>query len=513
MTSAESRAEHLSSIPYVELPEIKDILKTCPYLHYDKEGNLFVGKTRIIDLIHEYGTPLKIIDTRIVTARCLEFHERLTHARAKTKYPGEHLIFDATKANPRAEILTAALRSGVIGIETSTVQDLENLKLLAEAGILDPKNVRIICNGFKIPTQNPSRSPLDNPQVEAQLPPFPGQKYLNEPASYGQVINELHSQGFNIVPILDMGELEQFPDITSFGLRLKFGKVSNYSDLARHQSRFGFDLQSLIQEAEKITASGRSFEMLHTMVGAAETVPVDQFLKHLLFAADIWFELKQRFPSLKSLNIGGGVPPLGNDYDHTRLFEQLFLQIKAKAQALSLPVPDLAVEPGSLVAEEAGFVAFKPIQTKSNFILEDGSPGNWGISDVSLMIETPDMLFLSRNFPFLAINNANRPAIKARIGGITCDSDDATKQFIYLPKTDEELFMLIPRTGAYQDTLVGAGGTHHCQLRDAKEFIISQDYQGRVRYGLCNPQTAGDISYLMGYREEQLAELAELQDK
>ena len=90
--------------------------------------------------------------------------------------------------------------------------------------------------------------------------------------------------------------------------------------------------------------------MLHTMVSAAEDIPVEKFVASLLLSAEKYFLLKQKHPQMKYLNIGGGVPPLSENYDHRGFLEKMLTAIKARAEALQLDPPTIVFENGSLVA-------------------------------------------------------------------------------------------------------------------------------------------------------------------
>ena len=91
----------------------------------------------------------------------------------------------------------------------------------------------------------------------------------------------------------------------------------------------------------------------------------------------------------------------------------------------------------------------------------------------------PDAWALGQNFVILPLNGWEREAVKVRLGGITCDPDDTyykhdKENFIYLPKMqeDEDLFIGIFGTGAYQEMISGVGGVHHCLLPEGNELII-----------------------------------------
>ena len=82
------------------------------YLRYDDEGYLWVNGLRLVDAARLYGTPLEIVDTTIVEARCAEFERLVRAAAAATGFRGGYEFFHAAKSNMSAEIIAAANRAG-----------------------------------------------------------------------------------------------------------------------------------------------------------------------------------------------------------------------------------------------------------------------------------------------------------------------------------------------------------------------------------------------------------------
>ena len=548
------------------------------YLSYDEAGDLWLGGLRVIDACRKYGTPLEIVDTTLIERRSAQFFELVDKLRASSDYTGYCDFLYASKANMASEMTHAAYRSGW-NAETSAVQDLEHLMWMQEQGLL-PRNpmrasqsdqnhqsssspstapaknaestprsgFRVVCNGFKMPAEVlgwPAPRPVEI-KSKIDLPTKDVSK-IRPWAPYADTIREMATAGWEITPVLDAGEVEQFmhpgdPQM-NVGLRLKFGKLHDRAGLAMHQSRFGQSVEQVKSSARKIAESDNlNFTTLHTMAGAAETIAVDRFVDSLLLAGDIYFELKAEFPSLQELNMGGGMPPLCEDYEHAAVIEGWMRGLMERAEASGLDAPNLTFEFGSLVVAEAGFHVFRVLQRKQN--ADAGSAGmsttsdsetasrddhtlantpmpDWAIIDGGLMAAIPDMLLIGKSFRMLAVQGSNRDAAPVLLGDLSCDSDgryppeDAEDDSILLPLIDpkaadsSECHVLIQGVGAYQEILSGVRGAHHCGLLEAIELIIERDAAGRVRGRLFPRQTPEEAAHVLGYDDESAAALSE----
>jgi diaminopimelate decarboxylase len=320
------------------------------------------------------------------------------------------------------------------------------------------------------------------------------------------------AEGWRISPILDSGELEAFTGPAAprmdVGLRLKFGPVSTQSDLDGLISRFGMTLGELSATATAVDAAENlRFTTLHAMVGAAEVIPVERFVESLGVAGRIWAGLRRSHPTLEELNIGGGVPPLAEPYDHAGFLHGLFGVLAAAAANADVPAPKVTFELGSLMAAEAGLHIFKIIQVKDNDFAHEPAR-SWNIVDGGLMAAIPDMLFLDKSFRILAAREGHAEARAVRIGDITCDSDGryppkafGSDAFVPLPAVPGDQYIAIAGVGAYQEILAGVRGAHHCGLLEAPELILENTPAG-VRARLMPRQTYGEAAAVLGYTED-----------
>ncbi len=490
------------------------------YLSYNEAGELIVNGIPIMVLIERYGTPLEIVDTTLIERRTKEWKALVTEVAGRTGYQGSFEYFYAAKANMSAEIALAAYRAGWQA-ETSGAQDLNNIYWLYRRGLIKTQDLKIICNGFKLPPNqyNNRNSRPKNQQI-------PGITFHDDLATldeteeiqYADLIALMRQVGFEIVPILDKGELTHFSQAGEIpqmdvGLRLKFGKVDTDEALDQLESRHGLTWTEMQVEAAKIAKSDHlNLTTFHAMVGAAETIDNDTFVNSLLFGLDKYFQLRKSHPSLTHFNMGGGMVPLSTNYNHRLFLEKLMVGAQKLAEKHQQPLPTIMFEFGSFVAAESGFHAFKIIQQKSNDLSETG-PTTWAIVDGGLMAAIPDMLVIDKSdFVVLAANNANSSGKLVKLGDLSCDSDgrfppkSAGEATVLIPDSQAPTYLVFCGVGAYQEILAGIDGAHHCGLLEAPEVIIVTEASGKAIYVMPR-QTLPESQRKLGYSEASIKNL------
>ncbi len=502
------------------------------YLRYDDEGELWINDLRVSDAAARYGTPLEIVDTTIVERRATEWVALSRAVAAEVGYPGRLRYLYAAKANLASEITHAAYRSGW-GAETSALQDLEHLEWMADHGLVR-RDIRVVCNGFKLPAGCygwPSDTRHAGRALGAGSTPGSGATGPTSGAgaadrirlpelrdhmpargmTYADRIVALARAGWDITPVLDEGELDTFLDPSvppmKVGVRLKFGPVATRAELDGLVSRFGMLPPAVAATAGRIAASGHlTFTTLHAMAGSAEGIPIDAYVAAFALAGRIWAELRRDHPTLSELNTGGGMPPLGDAYDHRAFLRGFFRSLASASAAAEVPPPDVTFELGNLIAAESGFHVFKVLQHRRNHAPVPDGVDDWALVDGGLMAAIPDMLLIHKPFRCLSARHAHAPASRVRLGDLTCDSDGRypPKAFtdapgIWLPDAPGDNFVVIQGVGAYQEILAGVRGAHHCGLLEAIELILERGADGVVRGRLMPRQTAADAARLLGY--------------
>ena len=134
------------------------------------ENELYFNKIPLMDIIKQYGTPLKLTYLPKISEQINKAKTMFKVAMAKVDYEGTYTYCYCTKSSHFSFILEEVLKSDA-HIETSSAYDIEIIKQLYSEKKITKSNY-IISNGFK-----------------------------REP--YLQGITDLMKSGFNIVPILD----------------------------------------------------------------------------------------------------------------------------------------------------------------------------------------------------------------------------------------------------------------------------------------------------------------------
>lgn len=127
------------------------------------------------------------------------------------------------------------------------------------------------------------------------------------------------------------------------------------------------------------------------------------------------------------------------------------------------------------------------------------------------MTTLPDSWAISRRFIMLPVNGWDKNYERVFLGGLTCDSDDYYNSeqhinAIYLPQFSDmkELFIGFFNTGAYQDSIGGYGGVHHCLIPGPKHILIDRDEEGNVVTKVFSEeQESAQMLGLLGYSNHQ----------
>ncbi|MGB8645990.1 MAG: hypothetical protein WCF84_12190 [Anaerolineae bacterium] len=515
----------LSADPYLKIIRREVKPRTWELVGYNARNELELSGTGLsfIEAVQRYGSPLEVRDTTIVERRCREWKKLGREAAQKTGYDPDKLEYVyATKARERAEVVMAAYKSG-FGIETSGSQNMEDIKWLAQHGLIQFKGLRLVHNGFKPEPHTETEAQEDNAHYKPGRIDFvdaPHQVAATADVPYAEYINLIRALGAESIVVLDSGELNEFaqpgevPDM-QVGIRLKWGKFAGEAEAATYINRFGMTWEEATRTAEILEGINHlKLTMLHTMVSAAEDIPIEKFVDSLMLAADKYYALKQKHPSMRYLNIGGGVPPLSEDYDHRKFLDKLLTGIKSKGQGLGLEPPTIVFENGSLVAADSSYHVFEVRQWKSNSVDEKGNRVIWAILNGSIMVTLPDTIVLGKAFDFLAANNASAPAVRALLGGATCDGDDHyprdLSQRVPLPYAQSSQFIVACRIGAYQKQISGERGGHHSAQKEPAELVLAEGQDGRIKTQLIPRQTRQDIRAIYGYNETMLPLLRKL---
>lgn len=439
---------------------------------------LFFRDLDLHALTTEYGSPLELVYTPLITERVDAMIARFATARAAVGYRGGFIYANATKANVAEEVIRNALLGGA-HYETSSSYDIDIARLLWRHGFL-PGDRLLINNGFKVST-------------------------------YAENIKALRREGYgSILPVFDSPEeiatFASFELPLSVGLRQRIDRgVTDHAALDGVESRFGMGFATLRAQADRLAGlPNLSLKLYHAMLGS-QLEDEAAFVASLVFAAECYCALKRDHPSLEYFDFGGGVPvpySLDFDFDYDQFARLLLTGVRDVCARHGVPEPTIVGEFGRYTTAEHGAHLFQVVADKPT--ARDGA--RWYIVDSSLMVALPDSWGIGQKFIVLPLNGYDRPPQQVWLGGLTCDSDDVYREsgdpgYLTLPtiRPDEPLYLGFFSTGAYQEMLSGVRGVHHCLLPEAKELIIERDATGTEHRRVMSAQPSDVVLAALGY--------------
>ncbi|MDE6439598.1 MAG: arginine decarboxylase, partial [Bacteroidales bacterium] len=286
-----------------------------------EDNELYFHEVPLMDIIKQYGTPLKITYLPKITSQIQRAKRLFNVAMAKVDYQGDYHYCYCTKSSHFSFVLEEVLKNGV-HIETSSAFDINLVQELFAQGLIDREHY-IICNGFKRP-------------------------------QYIENIAAMVADGFkNIIPILDnkdeAAELEAALDKPcQVGIRIASEEEPRFEF---YTSRLGIRYNDIVDFYKDKIAKSKKFKlkMLHFFIntGIRDT---SYYWNELAKSINVYCELKKVCPTLDSIDIGGGFPiknSLGFDYDYEYMAEEIVAQIKTICNQHGVPEPHIFTEFGS----------------------------------------------------------------------------------------------------------------------------------------------------------------------
>ena len=416
-----------------------------------KDAELYYNDVPLMDVIKQYGTPLKITYLPKISSQISRAKRMFNVAMAKVDYNGDYNYCYCTKSSHFSFVLEEALKND-IHLETSSAYDIHIIRALHEGGVID-KDRYIICNGFKRP-------------------------------QYVENIISLINDGFsNTIPVLDnKEEIDLFDgELTrscNVGIRIASEEEPKFDF---YTSRLGIRYNDIVDFYKQKIKPNKKFKLklLHFFIntGIKDTA---YYWNELSKCINVYCELKKVCPELDSLNIGGGFPiknSLNFEYDYEYMAEEIVAQIKLWCNQNDVEEPNLFTEFGSFTVGESGAVLYSIVNQK-----QQNDREFWYMIDSSFITTLPDTWGIKQRYIMLAINNWDKEYQRVFLGGLTCDSEDyysgeSHTNAIFLPKltAGETQYIGFFHTGAYQESLGGFGGIQHCLIPAPKHIIIDRE--------------------------------------
>lgn len=439
------------------------------------ENELYFNEVPLMDIIKEYGTPLKLTYLPRISENIRFVQATFNNAIEKFKYKGNYTYCYCSKSSHFSFVMEEALKNDV-HLETSSGFDIPIVRSLYDQGKIS-KETFILCNGFKM-------------------------------QPYTEKIVDLLNEEFNCIPILDtINEIDVYEAKVAkkfqVGIRVASDEEPKFEF---YTSRLGVRYSDIVPlYRDKIEKSSKaSLKMLHFFIntGIKDTAYYWSELSRFIFK---YCELKKICDSLDSVDIGGGFPikqSLAFQFNYKYMIEQIVENIKWICDKNNVPVPNIFTEFGSYTVGESGAILYSVVDQKLQNDKE-----LWYMINGSFITQMPDAWGLNQKYILLAINKWDDTYHKVNMGGLTCDSMDyynseAHTGEVFLPiiNDEEPLYMGFFHTGAYQDSLGGYGGIQHCLIPAPKHVLVSRNEDGEISTKLFAPeQTSDSMLNILGY--------------
>jgi arginine decarboxylase len=419
------------------------------YFDFNKDGDLVVKEGNNIYniryLADKMGTSLEILFPFIIEERLEDFLDLTTHLSKKVGYKGKFLYHYPMKVNQNKEVVMALVGEGA-HLETSSFNDLWLVKRMLEQESFNP-NIRILCSGPKT------------------------DKYIN-------LIDDLQHRGVKIFPLIEGPNELKFLQHSKYdvGIRLDMPvKAASYWN--KPIDRFGFSAKEIID-----MGSFKNLKILHYHIGS-QIEKLSDVLGPIKYALDVYFKVKEKNPSLDTIDIGGGMPipyTRNRSYPIEKLMERIFTLVKKESEKRGMPHPNLICEWGRYIVAPAQITIFKIIDTKK-IANKKADAKKWYVIDGSFMNDLLDTWAIGQKWSVIPLNSKHDDKLEdVWLAGSSCDSDDiytGVNGYVTLPDYDMNqgsapMYIAVMDTGAYQDPLAA----HHCMLSSPLKIIAENGH-------------------------------------
>jgi arginine decarboxylase len=419
------------------------------YFDFNNEGDLIIKEGHNIYnvryLAEKFGTSLEILMPFVIEERLEDMLDLTVMLSKKIGYKGKFYYHYPMKVNQTKEVVMSIVGEGA-HLETSSYNELWLVKKMLEQETFTP-NIRVLCSGPKT------------------------DKYIN-------LIDELQHRGLKVIPIIEgPNELKPF-QYSKFdvGIRLDMPiKTNSYWN--KPIDRFGFSAKEILK-----MESFKNLKIVHYHIGS-QIEKLSDVVVPIKYALDVYFKLKEKNPSLDTIDIGGGMPipyTRTKGYSLDKLMEKILLLLKKESEKRGVPHPNLICEWGRYVVAPAQITVFKVIDTKTIFYKK--SPAKkWYVIDGSFMNDLLDTWAIEQKWALSPANNkGDNDLNEVWLAGSSCDSDDVYKGkngVIMLPDFDvnaggESMYLVVYDTGAYEDSLA----PQHCLLSSPMKIIVENGH-------------------------------------
>ena len=380
------------------------------------EGHLTVGGIDTVELAHEYGTPLYVMDEALIREHCRSFKQSMDKY-----YGGKGLVCYASKAFCCKAMCRIMLEEGL------------GLDVVSEGELYTALSV-----GFP-----------------AEKLCFHGNNKTDHELSYAL------EQGVGRIIVDNIFELDRLNALAektgktaNIMYRIKPGidaHTHNFIMTGQIDSKFGFALETgEAYEAVKkaISASHINLVGLHCHIGS-QIFDIDPFVKAaevmLTFIAKIKNELGFE---VKELNLGGGFGIKYTEEDAPVAYEKYMEKVSAKVAEVcaehKLTQPFILIEPGRSIAAPAGITLYtvggkKVIPNIRTYVSVDGGMG-----------DNPRYALYQSKYDVEVANKADLPKSEVvTVAGKCCETGDLIGEGMPIQPVEPGDILAVLATGAY----------------------------------------------------------------
>lgn len=408
---------------------------------HNARGHLEIDGCDVVDLAHEYGTPLVIYEERTLRDQCRRFMS------AFRRCTDDFEVIYASKAAPLVAILQLV--------------DEEGLSVdVASAGEYHAALVA----GFP-----------------------PDRVYLHGNNKTAWELEYALENGVGTIVVDSMDEMDLLETLLAERGRTQrvLLRVTPGIDAHTHEfiqtgqvdSKFGFSIAGGTARAAIQRAMDSPYLDLfgvHAHIGS-QIFELEAFRSEIRVLADLLREAKDEFGfACRWLNAGGG---LGVRYTaaDTPATINAYAEVKCRGlreemERVGLPTPRILVEPGRSIVAKAGVTAYtvgtvKELPGVRTYVSVDG-----GMSD-----NIRPMLYGAEYEALIANKAGEEPDTPVRVVGKHCESSDVLVKEVDLPSPQVGDILVIPTTGAY---CFAMASNYNGSCRPA--VLLVRDGQARV---------------------------------
>lgn len=380
-----------------------------------ESGHLMVGGVDAMELVKQYGTPLYAYDVSLIRDNCRAF------------------IDTFERLGVEGQVAYASKAFSSIAMLQVIKQEQLSLDVVSEGELYTALQAGFPVERIHLHGNNKSWN-----EMEMAI-------------QYG--IGCIVVDNFHDIAILDtlLSKYETEMDVL---MRVTPGieaTTHQYILTGNEDSKFGFNLQNgqadkafeLLYDQERICFKG-----LHCHIGS-QIVDTERFLMatdRLFAQISHWNDRYGYIP--KVVNLGGGFGIRYTEEDQPlplhQYVEELICRVKEHAEALSIPVPEIWLEPGRSIAGDAGITLYTIGATKQipgirQYVSVDG-----GMTD-----NLRPALYQATYEAIIANKADTLPEQTVSIAGKCCESGDMLIWDLDVPQIDDGDILAVFATGAY----------------------------------------------------------------